>query len=224
MTDPAGGAPTPQSSGSWQSPPPPQGGYQAPPPPVAPPPAQGGGNWQTPPPAAPGGFDPSQFQQAAVEVGPAPGVAYADLVSRIIAAFIDGLIIGIPFAIVSGIINMALPLFIGGIVSGAVYLAASVGYFVYTWTTMRTTFGMKFLKLEVVSAADGSTLTQNQAITRWAWLYGLVGVGMVVPIIGILILLAGGVYELYLLYTVTQSPKRQGFHDVKAGTVVVKRG
>ena len=30
-------------------------------------------------------------------------------------------------------------------------------------------------------------------------------------------------YDLYLLWTASQSPKRQGFHDVQASTVVVKR-
>lgn len=222
MTDPAGGAPTPQSSGSWQSPPPPQGSYQSPPP-VAPPPAQGGGNWQTPPPAGPGGFDPSQFQQAAVDVGPAPGVAYADIVSRIIAAVIDGFIIFVPYFIVSAILTMALG-FLGGLVSGIVYLAASGAYFIYTWTKMRSTYGMKFLKLEVVNAADGATLTQNQAMMRWAYLYGIVALGVAIPVIGLLLSFVGMIYSLYLLYTTSQSPKRQGFHDVKAGTVVVKHG
>ena len=30
-------------------------------------------------------------------------------------------------------------------------------------------------------------------------------------------------YLIYLLYTTNQSPKRQGYHDVQAETVVVKR-
>ena len=35
-------------------------------------------------------------------------------------------------------------------------------------------------------------------------------------------LLAFG-YEIFLLWTTYQSPKKQGYHDVQAGTVVVKR-
>mgnify|MGYP003408801941 CR=1 FL=1 len=31
-------------------------------------------------------------------------------------------------------------------------------------------------------------------------------------------------YAIYLLWTASQSPKRQGFHDVQSSTVVVKRG
>jgi uncharacterized RDD family membrane protein YckC len=201
MTDPTGGAPAPQ----------------------------GPGNWQTPPPApAPGGFDPSNFQQAAVEPGPAPGVAYADLVSRIIAMVIDGFILAIAYVVLSiigGIFtfgNLGLALLMG-LVFGVIWAAATAAYCVYTWTRMRATYGQKFLKLETVNAADGATLTQNQAIKRWAYLWGPSAVGFIIPILGILILMVASLYQLYLLYTASQSPKRQGFHDVQAGTVVVKR-
>lgn len=199
MTDPAGGAPTPPSS-----------------------------NWQTPPPAAPGGFQPGNFQQSSVEPGPAPGVSYADVVTRIIAAVIDGVIIGVIFFIIAAIgaaisvgIGMAL---IIGLLFGLIWAAVTAVYFVYGWTKMRASFGQKFLNLETVNAGDGATLTQEQAIRRWAFLWGPIAVGYAIPIVGILIVMLGGLYQLYLLYTVTQSPKRQGYHDVQAGTVVVKRG
>ena len=35
--------------------------------------------------------------------------------------------------------------------------------------------------------------------------------------------LAAFAYMVWLLYTVSQSPKRQGYHDVQAGTVVIRR-
>ena len=199
MTDPAGGAPTPPSS-----------------------------NWQTPPPPAPGGFQPGNFQQSQVEAGPAPGVAYADLVTRIIAAVIDGVIIGVIFwiiAIVGGVISIAIGMgLLIGLLFGLIWAAVTAVYFVYGWTTMRASFGQKFLNLETVNAADGATLTQNQAIRRWAFLWGPIAIGYAIPIIGILIVMLGGLYQLYLLYTISQNPKRQGFHDLQAGTVVVKRG
>ncbi|MEI7743616.1 MAG: RDD family protein [Chloroflexota bacterium] len=209
MTDPAGSAPNPQAPA---------------PPPVAPPPA--GGNWQSPPPAAgPGGFNPN-IQQVAAEPGPAPGIVYADLVNRIIALVIDGFILFvIQFAL--GIVFAAIQLGIGfslilTIVSGLIWAAISAVYYIYGWTKMRASFGQKFLKLETVSAADGSTLTQEQAIRRWAFLFGPFALGAIIPIIGALVSLVAIVYALYLLYTTSQSPKRQGFHDVQAGTVVVK--
>jgi uncharacterized RDD family membrane protein YckC len=199
MTDPAGGAPTPPSS-----------------------------NWQSPPPPAPGGFQPGNFQQSTVEAGPAPGVSYADLVTRIIAAIIDGVIIGVLFwiiAIVGTVISVGIGMgLLIGLLFGLIWAAVTAVYFVYGWTKMRASFGQKFLNLETVNAADGATLTQNQAIRRWAFLWGPVAIGYAIPIIGILIVMLGALYQLYLLYTISQSPKRQGYHDLQAGTVVVKRG
>jgi uncharacterized RDD family membrane protein YckC len=201
MTDPAGGAPAPQGSG----------------------------NWQTPPPPAPGGFQPGSFQPASVEPGPAPGIAYADLVTRIIALVIDSVILFIPYVIIA--IPLAFIGSFGSFIAGILYLVGSAAYFVYTWTTMRASYGQKFLKLETVAAADGSTLTQDRAIRRWAFMFGpsaLVLVMTNLPILALALLgslmgLVALLYDLYLLYTASQSPKRQGFHDVQAGTVVVKR-
>lgn len=203
--------------------------------PTPPPPS---GNWQAPPPPSSGGFNPN-FQQAPVEVGPAPGIAYADLVTRIIAYIIDGVILGVVWSVVWGIIVGAMlvtagfgMVFIIGVVLGAIYLVGSAVYFVYTWTTMRASPGQKILKLETVNAADGATLTQPQAIRRWAFLFGPAGAAIVLnnvfgysltlAFLGLLLSLAGVAYTIYLLYTASQSPKRQGFHDVQAGTVVIK--
>lgn len=198
MTDPTGGAQTPQGPGDWQAPPPPS---------------------PTP-----------QFQQAPVATGPAPGVAYADLVTRIIALVIDGIILAIPYWILLAVLG-----FLGDwaafILSGIVYLAWTAVYFVYTWTRQRASYGQKFLSLETVNAADGATLTQDQAIRRWAFLFGPAalaqvfsfGGGLLLGTVGLILSLLAALYSLYLLYTTSQSPKRQGYHDVQAGTVVVKR-
>jgi uncharacterized RDD family membrane protein YckC len=198
-----------------------------------PPTPQGSDNWQTPPPPAPGGFQP-----APVATGPAPGVAYADLVTRIIAYIIDAILLSIVFGVI-GVAILGGFLLTGGIagaiigfvVLGLLYLGGSAAYFIYTWTSMRATVGQKVLNLETVNAADGATLTRDQAIRRWAYLFGPSALGTVanfalvgsIAILGTLISLAAFVYAIYLLYTASQSPKRQGYHDVQAGTVVVKR-
>lgn len=202
MTDPAGGAPSPQGSGNWQAPPPPSG--------------------------APGGFQPN-FQQAPVEVGPAPGVTYADIVTRIIALVIDSIILFVPYFVVMLVLAFT-GTWVAFLLGGVLYLAWSAGYFVYTWTKMRCSYGQKFMSLEVVNAADGATLTQEQAIRRWAFMFGPAALAQVfsyggslaLAAIGTIVGLLGFVYTLYLLYSVTQSPKRQGFHDVQAATVVIK--
>jgi len=201
MTDPAGGAPTPPNPGNWQAPPPP--------------PATGG------------------FQQSPVEPGPAPGISYADTVTRVIALVIDAVILGaIQFLLV--IIGAAIVIagagWLIGLLFAVLWAVVSVGYFVYTWTSMRASPGQRVMHLETVNAADGATMTQEQAIRRWAFLLGpsalssIVGNLPVVGLLGSLIGLASFVYALYLLYSVTQSPKRQGFHDLQAGTVVVRHG
>jgi uncharacterized RDD family membrane protein YckC len=217
MTDPAGGPPPPQGS--------------APPPPGVVPPPQG--NWQTPPPPtpAPGGF---QTTAVAAEPGPAPGIMYADLTSRIIAFVIDGIALGIVWSVVWSVIAGTLlltsgfgMLLIAGVFLGLLWAAGSAAYFVYTWTKMRASLGQRVMKLETVNAGDGATLTQNQAIKRWAYLFGVPAAGVVLGnilgILGLLLSLLTFGYTMYLLYTTSQSSKRQGFHDVQASTVVVKR-
>jgi len=167
------------------------------------------------------------MQQAAVEAGPAPGIAYADLVTRIIALVLDGLILFIPYVLISLVLSF---ISFGSFVAALAYAGASAAYFVYTWTKQRASYGQKFQRLECVNAADGATLTQEQAIRRWAFLFGpnaLVAVVANFPIwpiaaLGSLLGLVVFIYYIYLLYSASQSPKRQGFHDVQAGTVVVK--
>ncbi|MDP2349705.1 MAG: RDD family protein [Chloroflexota bacterium] len=206
MTDPAGGPPAPQGSG----------------------------NWQTPPPPAPGGFQPGNFQPAPVAAGPAPGVVYADLMARIFAAVIDGVILWVVWAVVAGVVLGSLLLSSGfgmvlvvGVVLGVIWAVGTAAYFVYTWTTMRASPGQKILKLETVSAADGATLTRDQAIKRWAFLFGPTAAATVLSnilgLVGSLLGLLALGYIIYLAYTISQDAKRQGFHDVQAGTVVVKR-
>ena len=192
-----------------------------------------GGSWQAPP-AAPGGF-----QAAPIAVGPAPGIAYADLTSQIIAYIIDALILFVGYFIIASILFTSLfitggfgGVWAGVIVFGVLFLAASAVYFIYTWTTMRASPGQKVLNLETVRASDGGTLTQNEAIMRWAYLFGPSALGTVfsqatgyssVGLLGSLLSLLALIYTIYLLYTASQDPKRQGFHDKQVGTVVVKR-
>jgi uncharacterized RDD family membrane protein YckC len=168
------------------------------------------------------------MQQAAVEAGPAPGIAYADLVTRIIALVIDALILGAAYLVVAIVLGFFG--WIGSLLAALVFAGVNAGYFVYTWTKQRASYGQKFQKLECVNAADGATLTQDQAIRRWAFLFGPSALVTIVtnlpfyPIImlGSLLGLLSFLYAVYLLYSASQSPKRQGFHDIQAGTVVVK--
>jgi uncharacterized RDD family membrane protein YckC len=193
--------------------------------PPPPPPAQG--QWSTPPPATP--------------VPGAPGLVYADVPNRVIAYIIDAVIVGIINLIV-GIVLFAIlgPTtdvgisstgittnvnWLSTIVFAIVGTAISAAYFIYTWISMRGTVGQKALSMQVGNAADGKSLTQDQAIRRWVFLGGPIGLIQAltpIPAIGILIGLAGLAYFIYLLVSTAQSPTKQGFHDVQAATVVVK--
>lgn len=201
------------------------------PPPAAPPPeAPTGSNWQSTP--AP----------AAQPVPGAAGFVYADVPNRAIAYIID--------AIILFVINVVVGIFVGTFLPSAtidpdatnIFAAVRVNpaavivttliglvingiYFVYSWTRMRGSPGQKLLGMQVGNAADGATLTQDQAIKRWIFLgapFGLASALNPLPAIGLLIALAGLAYFIYLLISTAQSPTKQGFHDQQANTVVVK--
>jgi uncharacterized RDD family membrane protein YckC len=207
--------------------------------PGAPDPAQpAGGSWQEAPTpgAAPTFAQQAQsWKPAEVAPGPTAGIAYADLPIRIGAYIIDAVILGIVTVLLYTILAGFL-LFGGGfggllifaIIAGVLSLIISAVYFVYTWTTMKASPGQRMLGLMTVNEADGNALTQNQAITRWALLSAPWIIGFVFnqvysySIFGLLVSLAGLGWTIYLLYTTANDPKRQGFHDKYAKTVVVK--
>ncbi len=183
-----------------------------------------GGSWAT----------PSQ----PVQPGPA-GFVYADVPNRAIAYIIDVILVGIVAAIIGGILGgVGLATgsfapgtldfqinFVGLIVSAAVGAAISAGYFVYTWTSMRGTVGMKVLGMQIGNAGDGKTLTMDQAVRRWLVMAApgiLAQVFFILPAIGSLLGLAAFGWFIYLLWTTYKSPTKQGFHDTFANTMVVK--
>jgi len=193
----------------------PMSGSGAPPPASAPAPA----GWQAPPPVAMPGI---------------PGFVYADVPNRFIALIIDAFVMGVIFIVIAVILGaVGLPAgftaskvdLIASIILAAISLAIGAGYFIYTWTSMRASVGMKVLGMQVGNAFDGKTLTVDQALKRWLALWGpstLSGALGSVAGIGPLISLIVFVYLIYLLYTTATSPTKQGFHDVYANTVVVK--
>ena len=221
--------PTPSEmpSGSPQAPTPPP---QAPtPPPQAPTPPQM--------PAQPAWM--TSMTSTAPVAGPA-GFFYADIPNRAIAYIIDAIILFVGFLIVAavgaaiGLHTTSLDLTsaslisfnpIAGIIYGVVNLAISVAYFVYTWTAMRGTVGMKALGMQIGNAQDGATITMDQALRRALVLFGIGAVAQALgswPGLGILFSLLAFAWFVYLLYTTAISPTKQGFHDKFANTMVVK--
>lgn len=211
-----------------------------------PPPAQDPPPSAPPPPAAPAGGS----WQGATAPTPVPGTAgfvYADVPNRAFAYIIDAILLFIITFVISllvyGIVgqpttatinedatdltNLAtlnvnwLATLVGALVSTAI----SAVYFIYTWTNMRGTPGMKVLGMQVGNQEDGASLTMEQAIKRWIFLgapLGLISALAGVSSIGLIISLLGFLYLIFLLVTTAQSPTKQGFHDKQANTVVVK--
>jgi hypothetical protein len=217
-----------ESTGSPGAPEPDAGAV---PPPTAPPPAPAA----TPPSAStsPAWLATMTSQQTLTGAG---GLVYADVPARLIAYVIDAVILGIAFGILYGIFGALL---IGSLATGLgfmsfvwfvvlvlIYAAGSAIYFIYTWTNLRGSPGQRIMGLETLNAADGAALTQPQAIRRWLFLFGPMVLGQTASLmfggLGFLVSVALIAYVVFLLYSTSNSPTRQGFHDVQASTVVVK--
>lgn len=156
------------------------------------------------------------------------GLVYADVPNRAIAYIIDAIILAVMIVVLAGIlaaIGLAAGGFISAVVIGIIGLAVSAAYFIYTWTTMRATVGMKALGMQIGNAGDGKTLTQDQAIRRWLALSApsiLAQAFQPIAVIGLILSIAAFAWFIYLVYTTAQSPTKQGWHDVFANTMVVK--
>jgi uncharacterized RDD family membrane protein YckC len=185
----------------------------------------------------------SQLTSTAPVAGPA-GLYYADVPNRIIALIIDAILVFIVSAVVGiGLFSIVGPPnrlvadpngFLGfrtetNVVASLVFaifgIAISAAYYIYTWTAMRGTVGQRALGMQVGNAADGATLTMEQAVRRWLALGGILSLAQTLnplPGLGILIGFASLAWVIALLVTTAQSPTKQGLHDHFANTVVVK--
>jgi uncharacterized RDD family membrane protein YckC len=161
---------------------------------------------------------------------PVPGPAgyyYADVPNRIIAYIIDAILLAIINLVVSAILVGVMGVSEGtSLVVFVVALVVSVGYWVWSWSSRRMTVGMQLLGLQIGSEVDGSTISQNQAIVRWAVL-GLPGVlasaaSYFSSGLGVLLSLVGLIWIIALLVSIAQSPTKQGYHDRYAHTIMVK--
>ena len=222
------------SDPAGQAPPPPDPVPQAPPPGAT---GDASGQWgqqgQTPDWAK----QAQGWRPAEVAVGPAAGIAYADLTTRIIAYIIDVVIL----VIVGFVVNLVLlTTFIAAIVTtgSALFLLLSVVvlvvdvllagiYFIYTWTNLKASPGQRILGMLTVSESDGSVLTFNQALARFVIMFapgyvGSLASSVVGGILGLILSLAGLAWTIFLVYTTANDPKRQGFHDHYAHSVVIK--
>lgn len=182
----------PPDAGSGAPPePPPPPAY--PPPPGYPPPTGYG-----PPPAYP-------------PPGPAPGLAYADFLVRIVAYIIDLVIMGVVGLVVRAplVVNRSGWAAYG--ITVVVQLVVHGAYLITLWQRGQTV-GMRALNLSVLRASDGGRLTMDESLRRFVPF----GLALITGPIGILIWIAMAV-------TVASDSRGQGLHDRLGGSVVVRR-
>jgi uncharacterized RDD family membrane protein YckC len=170
-------------------------------PPPEPPPPQPIVSWQAPPP----------------QTGPAPGVEFAPHGARLLSYIIDvfiasvglavliivGVIVSGPRAIGDTTVEFANPgIFFLVVILG---LLITLGYFPFFWARGGQTPGMRPFDLYVVRDSDGGRPTIGMALMRLVgyWINGIV-------------LHIGFAWILI-------DNRRRGWHDIIAGTVVVKR-
>jgi len=173
-------------------PPPPPPPQIAPPPFVAPPPALGG-------------------------LGYNPGIPYAGFWIRFVAVIVDSVIVFVATIVVSIVLGILIGLlagFTGSVVdvsqggpltylSYFVSFAISIGYFIYGWA-LGSTRGMRFFRLAVVDAQTGQPIGFGRAAMRY--------LGYIVSVIPCYIGLIWAAFD----------PKKQGWHDKIAGSVVIQ--
>jgi uncharacterized RDD family membrane protein YckC len=183
----------------------------------------------------------------AASPGPA-GLTLADVPNRIIALVLDIILL----AVVGLLLALVLGGLFGGMTSGGsavggsfdsaggdlnvaaflvvaiAQLAISFGYFAYAWVMLRGTAGMKMLGLRIGDQDDGHSISWDQALIRWLLLgvpATLLTFAVYVPsLLGFIVGLVGFLWLLALLSTMAQSPTRQGLHDRRARTILVRAG
>lgn len=167
---------------------------------------------------------PRNGDAVTVQATTTSALAPAALGPRIIALIIDAIVLGVVGIFTVGIFFSDATM-VGTLIRGIIFAVLGFLYYGYSWTAWRATPGQRAMGLLTLNAADGAALTWNQATMRWAYLFGpsvvsnlfsaQTGAGFG-AIVGLVVL----GYYIYLLYTTAQDPKRQGFHDKQAGSLV----
>lgn len=149
--------------------------------------------------------------------GPAPGYVFGDFGPRLVAYIVDcAILIGASLALfaVWALIALSSNAFDGpdlppGSLAGffivfAAVMVVSLGYFPWFWSRSGATPGMRMQGLKVVRDADGGPISTGQAVLR------LIGYWV-----------SGAVFYLGYIWILVDK-RRRGWHDLIAGTVVIK--
>jgi uncharacterized RDD family membrane protein YckC len=154
--------------------------------------------------------------------GGVAGPTYAGFWIRLVARFVDGIIVGLPFTIVFFILLIAAgssgattdpsgqPTAVGAAFGGVfillylLALAVSIGYWVYFWATSGQTIGMRLFHLRVVDAQTGQPIGYARAIVRW-----------LMTLVNTWACYIGWIWVAF-------DSRKQGWHDKVANSVVLQ--
>jgi uncharacterized RDD family membrane protein YckC len=166
----------------------------------------------------------------------APGLAFADTLSRFIAYIVDLIVLGIVGWIIAAVLGLGTAYSSSGggrydygyYVNGAAFtvpvVILSLVYFVFFWSGgRRATIGQRIFGIQVGNAFDGHALSLEQAVRRWA------GLGLFLSLFDLVLppnqtwfgLVQLG-WILVLLVSTVMSPTKQGLHDKFANTALVR--
>src|SRR5437660_4257274 len=98
-------------------------------------------------------------------------LAPASVATRVIAYILGAIVLAIVGIFVVGALYSDVSV-VGSVVRAIIYAVLGYAYFGYSWTAWRASPGQRMFGLMTVNAADGATLTWNQATMRWLYLFG----------------------------------------------------
>ena len=148
---------------------------------------------------------PTQWSGPDPEGGPAPGVEFGTPGARLVGYLVDGLVqfgLGIILLLLGSVLVVIFaPLGILAFLAGGLFLFL---YFPYFWQRSGQTPGMKLMGIKVVRDSDGGPVSWGSAILRLIGYY----ISAIVFYIG------------YIWIFIDK--RKRGWHDLIAGTVVIK--
>ncbi len=165
------------------------------------------------------------------EVPGAPGFVFGSTLARFAAYWLDGFILTVVAAVLSGLAAAVFALDTRttadaealGSIFYIILTALTAVYFVGLWTSARrATLGMRPFALQIGTAFDGRPISVVQALARWAVLGYPLALLLLVPALASVAGLVGFVLPIVLLLSTVASPTKQGLHDRVANSVVVQ--
>ncbi|GAB2862138.1 RDD family protein [Nocardioides pacificus] len=158
---------------------------------------------------------------------PAPSAAGvpAPLLDRFVARILDGLVVAVPYVVLTIAINIAVESrYVEAALTGIVLVVLQLGYFGYLESARGQTIGKMVLKLRTVGPG-GANPTMEQALLRN--IFYAAGLLSIAPFVGGFF---AGLVQLVAWITIAvginaDAARRQGWHDkVAGGTQVLKYG